>query len=126
MSGFERAVHTYTLPDEKNGAADESAPAPGIPDGRKDDAGKVPAGTLLDFAHALDLVATVSGFGIRKYSRGNWRLVKNGPERYMDAAFRHLLAHGKGESRDEESGLPHLAHAAWCLLAVMELEARNA
>lgn len=96
------------------------------PIGRKDDTGKILAGVLLDFAHALELVAEVGTMGAKKYQRGNWRHVENGVERYMDAAFRHLLAHGKGELTDPESGLPHLGHAVWSLLAVIELGARDA
>jgi hypothetical protein len=94
--------------------------------GRKDDAGKIRAGVLLDFAHALVEVAEVGDFGIKKYERLNWVRVPDGQQRYMDAAMRHLLAHGGGQYTDPESELSHLAHAVWCLLAVMELEVRNA
>lgn len=96
------------------------------PIGRKGDAGKILAGVLLDFAHALELVAEIGTMGAKKYERRNWRHVPNGVERYTDAAMRHLLAHGKGELNDPESGLPHLGHAVWSLLAVIEMEARNA
>ena len=39
--------------------------------------------------------------------------------------LRHQQAHLRGEALDPESGLPHMAHAAWCALAVLELDRRN-
>lgn len=92
--------------------------------GAKLDAGKQYAGVLLDFAHALSAVADVGTMGANKYSRGGWKSVPNGPQRYLDAALRHLLKHGQGETRDPESGLTHLAHATWNLLAIAELQER--
>lgn len=92
--------------------------------GAKLDAGKQFAGVLLDFAHALSAVADVGTMGANKYSRGGWMSVPNGQQRYMDAALRHMLKHGKGETHDPESGLTHLAHATWNLLAIAELQER--
>ena len=93
--------------------------------GSKADAGKTLAGVLLDFGHALEGVAKVGTMGAAKYSRGGWQQVPNGQQRYLDAAMRHLLKHGQGETHDAESGLTHLSHAAWNLLAVAELDARG-
>lgn len=88
--------------------------------GAKLDAGKPESGTVLrDFRGALRLVSDVGTFGIQKYSRGSWKSVPEARRRYLDAAFRHLLADG---DTDPESGLPHLAHAAWCLLAILQFE----
>ena len=62
-------------------------------------------------------VAEVAGFGGAKYDRYNflkgyrWSLS-------FDALQRHLLAYWGGQDNDEESGLPHLAHAAWHCLAL--------
>ena len=72
---------------------------------------------------AIDLVAKVCGFGAAKYGEDNWRLLGGWRRRYLAAAFRHLKDHVKGGGLrpgvvplDDESGLPHLAHAAWnCL-----------
>jgi hypothetical protein len=61
-------------------------------------------------------VVDVLGMGVQKYSEGNWKHVKNGEERYFDAAMRHITARERGEINDRESGLPHLAHAVCCLL----------
>lgn len=94
--------------------------------GAKLDADKTLAGVLLDFAHALSAVADVGTFGAKRYSRGGWQSVENGQQRYLDACMRHLLAHGKGEAMDAQSGLSHLSHAAWNLLAILELDARGA
>lgn len=93
--------------------------------GAKADAGKQLAAVLLDFGHALGAVADVGTMGANKYSRGGWMSVPNGETRYLDAAMRHLLKHGQGEENDPESGLPHMSHATWNLLAVMELRARG-
>ena len=93
--------------------------------GAKADAGKTLAGVLLDFGHALEGVAKVGTMGAAKYSRGGWQQVPSGQQRYMDAALRHLLKHGQGETHDPESGLTHLSHAAWNLLAIAELDARG-
>jgi len=93
--------------------------------GAKADADKTLAGVLLDFGHALEGVAKVGTMGAAKYSRGGWQQVPNGQQRYLDAAMRHLLKHGQGETHDAESGLTHLSHAAWNLLAIAELDARG-
>lgn len=67
---------------------------------------------------ALLEVAKVAGFGGRKYKRYNflkgysWSLS-------FDAAQRHLLAFWSREDQDEESGLLHVAHAAWHCLALV-------
>jgi hypothetical protein len=105
----------------------ESDPS-GLPlsaSGAKADAGKVLGGLLLDFAHALELVAEVGTHGAEKYSRGGWVAVPDGEQRYLDAAIRHLLKLGKGEQDDADSGLPHLAHIAWNFLAVLDLQQRE-
>ena len=92
--------------------------------GAKLDAGKVKAGVLHDFSKALFEVAEVGTYGAEKYTRGGWQSVPNAKERYFDALWRHLLA-SKHELVDKDTELKHLAHAAWNLLAVLELEARG-
>lgn len=90
--------------------------------GAKVDAGKPrPALVLGGFANAVKDVVEVGTFGAIKYTDNGWRDVPDGQGRYMDAAMRHLLAALSGEDNDKESGLPHLSHAAWNLLAVQEL-----
>ena len=85
--------------------------------GTKKDGGKLRL-SLIPFS-SLEPVAKVLEFGAEKYSVDNWQHVPNGPERYTDAALRHLHAHADGEWLDPESGLPHVAHAVCCLLFVL-------
>ena len=60
-------------------------------------------------------------YGAKKYEAWNWKkVVAENPERYYAAALRHILAWRKGELLDEETGLPHLAHAMCCLVFLME------
>lgn len=57
-------------------------------------------------------VATVCGFGAKKYDDDNWRKGYSWRLSY-GAMQRHLSQFWTGENYDEESGLHHLAHAAW-------------
>lgn len=94
--------------------------------GAKLDNGKVRAGmVLMPFARALLAVGDVGTYGARKYSDRGWEAVPNGIERYTDALFRHLMAEGKGQVNDEDTGLLHAAHAAWNALARLELMLRE-
>jgi len=94
--------------------------------GLKDDAGKQMAGLMVrDFANALGAVADVTTFGAEKYAPSNWLHVHGAKDRYADALFRHLLAWAGGEEADEESGMLHLSHAAWNIMAIIELEMRG-
>lgn len=53
-----------------------------------------------------------------KYAQNNWRLGFTW-SLSANALLRHYLAWAGGEDRDPESGLHHLAHAAWhCLVLV--------
>ena len=94
--------------------------------GAKDDKAKPMAGVLLDFSRALQTVVDVGTYGAKKYTRGSWAVVPEGSQRYLDAMMRHLLAMDVDpDGLDTETGLPHLAHAAWNALAVLELQARG-
>jgi Domain of unknown function (DUF5664) len=75
---------------------------------------------------ALRSVADVLTFGARKYLPDNWRYVENGPERYLDAAMRHIVAYMQGEDNDPESSLPHLSHALCCLMFIVDLSEQDA
>lgn len=90
--------------------------------GRKDDAGK----PRLDLVPALaELeVARVLTHGASRYGADNWRRVEGARWRYLAACMRHLNAWRRGERLDEDSGLSHLAHAACCVLFLLELELR--
>lgn len=91
----------------------------------KYDKGKPPVGMIMEyFPRALLKVASVAGFGAKKYKRGSWQHVPNAFHRYTDAEYRHQL-YSSFEELDPESRLPHLAHAAWNSLAVLELYLRE-
>jgi len=91
--------------------------------GAKLDAGKVrPWLVIKGFQNALLEVSKVGTFGAAKYNDNGWRSVPDGINRYADAMGRHLLADGL----DGQSRLSHLAHAAWNLLALIELELAEA
>jgi hypothetical protein len=96
--------------------------------------GQVPPGTALAIKHdqdklplnllsgeALMQTAAVLKFGADKYAEHNWR---SGFQwsRPLAAAMRHLVAFNDGEDKDPESGLSHLAHAACCIMFLLEFE----
>ena len=89
-------------------------------------AGKKFDGDKLRFSlippQALSDVNKVLEFGAKKYGADNWQKVDNAQERYFNAAMRHLLSWQSGELLDEESGLPHLAHAQCCLMFMMHFD----
>lgn len=88
---------------------------PAEPEGRKDDKGK-PRPSLLPFDVLYKAILPALEHGAHKYGRDNWKIVPDGENRYLDAMFRHLLAHLCGERIDEESGLPHIWMAATNML----------
>lgn len=87
--------------------------------GMKFDQGKIDY-TLLPWA-GVEEVVKVLEFGAQKYARDNWRHVNNAQNRYLAAAFRHMIAYSQGEVNDQETGLSHLAHANCCLLFLLAL-----
>ena len=84
--------------------------------GKKFDGGKLDY-TLLPF-NALEDVVKVLGFGMVKYGRDNWQMVER--QRYIAAAFRHLVEIAKGNKFDDESGMSHAAHLTCCSLFLGE------
>lgn len=87
--------------------------------GMKDDQDK-PRWDLLPY-EGLSEVVDVLTYGAAKYAPDNWRHVKNPRRRYFAAAMRHLVAWWRGEQTDPETGKSHLAHAACCILFLMEV-----
>lgn len=73
---------------------------------------------------ALWQVGNVAGFGNQKYARYNFAKGYRWSLSY-DALQRHLMLFWNGENIDEESGLPHLAHAAWHCLALLTFSLRE-
>lgn len=66
-------------------------------------------------------VVKVFTFGAKKYGPNRWQNLENGYDRYKAALFRHIVAYEEGEVKDPESGIHHLAHAAWNALAMLYL-----
>lgn len=94
--------------------------------GAKHDAGKVPIHSVLAyFPRALEQVARVSEHGATLHGWFTWDTIDDPVRRYADAELRHEVARCKGEAFDPESGLLHLAHRAWGVLAQLELVMRE-
>jgi hypothetical protein len=95
--------------------------------GAKLDAGKIRAWLCIaGFSRALMAVADVTTKGAAKYTPGGWQHVDDGESRYKEAMMRHLLAVGRGENIDADTGCMHMAQVAWNALAALELELRKA
>lgn len=78
---------------------------------------------LLPF-DALEEVARVYGMGAKKYEPDNW--LKGYSWRLsLGALLRHVGRWAIGEDRDLESGLHHLAHAAWHCLTLITFDRRR-
>lgn len=102
--------------DDPNGISQHSP-------GAKLDKGKIDAELVFEgFPRALLAVAEVATFGALKYSRGGWKSVANGIQRYDAAHMRHKLKRLSGELWDPESTFRHRAHEVWNALAALELE----
>lgn len=67
---------------------------------------------------ALMEIARVYGFGAAKYEAHNFRRGYEWSKSY-NAMMRHLIAWQGGEDNDPESGLSHLAHAAWHCMTLL-------
>ena len=85
--------------------------------GRKHDSNKpryslLPTGTVNQVVQVLE-------YGAVKYEIDNWQRVPSARTRYYDAAMRHIDDWWNGSEIDEESSLPHLAHAICCLLFLL-------
>lgn len=75
--------------------------------------GCVPVTAIAQIAEAMHL-------GAMKYGSYNWRHTRVARMVYLEAAFRHLMLAVDGEDCDEESGLPHEAHAAANLCILLD------
>ena len=85
--------------------------------GRKHDSNK-PRYSLLP-ENTVHNVIQVLEYGAVKYEPDNWKYVPSARTRYYDAAMRHIDDWWNGSEVDEESSLPHLAHAICCLLFLL-------
>lgn len=73
---------------------------------------------------ALAEVAKVYQFGMEKYDARNW---EKGFDwlRLWNAGMRHMTDWEAGESKDPETSLSHLVHAAFCILGLIAHELRH-
>lgn len=89
-----------------------------IGDENKHDADK----TRLDLVSPalIEAVGRVRTYGVKKYGDSDcWRKVER--KRYIAATMRHFEAFRKGETLDEESGMPHLWHVACNIMFLIDL-----
>lgn len=85
-------------------------------EGRKDDSDKLRV-DLVPIA-ALEDVIKVLNYGAKKYGDRNWEKGIN-YSRVFAATCRHIFSWWRGEERDKESNLSHLAHAACNMLFLL-------
>lgn len=63
--------------------------------------------------YALEQIAKNLTVGLKKYKeRNNWKKVEGAEQRYLDALYRHLEAHRRGEVYDPDSSVPDMPHLA--------------
>lgn len=91
-------------------------------EGRKDDGEKVRLQLLPP--DALEAISRVLMFGADKYGERNWERGMAW-SRVFGACLRHLFAYWRGEERDAETGLSHLAHAGCCILFLLSYHLRG-
>lgn len=124
-SGFSQKLDEQILslstaggPVESNSEVRATDPETGGQKGRKpEEYAFIPPGALAE-------VARVYGMGAEKYDPWNW--AKGYPYSWsLSALYRHVEAFRRGEETDSESGLPHLAHAAFHLFTLMEFRNNN-
>lgn len=85
---------------------------------KHDDTGKVNLQFILAFK-GLDEVARVGEFGACKYGQFNYK-AGSGYMRFLGSCSRHLSAFIRGEDKDTESGLSHLAHLIFDCLMLLD------
>lgn len=69
---------------------------------------------------AIEEIIKVLKFGENKYARGNF--ADNGGLNYsrlINALMRHTIAFARGEDKDPETGLSHMAHAGCCVIFLL-------
>lgn len=72
--------------------------------------------------YPLEQLAKVYTFGSIKYSDDNWWKAFKWRKDTFGCILRHIWKWVRGEKIDNESGLHHLAHAAWNCFALIEFE----
>lgn len=110
------------LPETFTRFGQERAKQPEPSKGLKYDGGKLPWHLLA--WDVIRLVVMVLAFGAKKYRDRNWeRGIAH--SRTFAATQRHLYAWWHREDHDDETGLPHLAHAICELMFAAAFDARG-
>lgn len=92
--------------------------------GKDDRADGKPRWELLPL-DAIEEIVKVYTMGAEKYADNAWKTIPDAHRRYLAALFRHVAAYERGERLDKESGLSHLAHAAWNAIAILWFDINN-
>lgn len=74
---------------------------------------------------AMFKVGQVMDVGATKYGPFNWRDAKVTRSTYLNAALRHIFEDWDGAELDSETQLENLAHAAACLMIVLDAKAQG-
>ena len=93
--------------------------------GQANVAGRFSAGKIrhdLIAPWALNEVAKVYTYGRQKYDDDNWWKGLKWKRDVFGCILRHVWKWFRGEKFDDESGVHHLAHAAWNCLTLMSYE----
>ncbi len=124
-----RYIHKHSdstqAPVYRSGESDPNGKDPHAPGAKLDSGKTLPWLFFSGFSNALSEVADVTTVGAKKYTPNGWQEVPDGETRYMEAFGRHMLALGRGETHDWDTGCMHKAQMIWNLLASLELELRR-
>lgn len=66
----------------------------------------------------IEELVKVYTMGAQKYADHNWEKGMSW-SRVFGSMMRHAFAFWRGQDRDTESGLPHMAHVAWNAIALL-------
>ena len=91
-------------------------------DKSKQDAGKLP--WELVPGDAVEEIVKVLDYGANKYTARGWEEGMHW-SRCFGALMRHMWAWWRGEDKDQETGITHLAHAGCCILFLIAYEKRR-
>ena len=78
---------------------------------------QIPPQVLLELGRVYE-------YGQKKYGRDNW-LKGTAWSEFYGSALRHVLKWWGGEDIDPESGLPHLSHAMWNIVALEHFQMQH-
>jgi hypothetical protein len=111
-TGAERYLNDRLADPEYKAAYDQASTEVRVTSSTGGQKGQKPVQMSLVPVEALEHISLVYAHGAEKYARENWR---KGYEWHLsyDALQRHLMRFWDGEDVDHDSGLLHLAHAAF-------------